>query len=202
MCWNIYGCQNTFDCMRATNCQGSACFERCRGSDYPPVAFAIAEALWACYNGGGCTGCTNNTTPPVSLACTGPSGTSQCLGYVDANVDIGPCCTDTAMIPSAPPVGPDPLVPDSNPCGLQLNRYWGNARACEPRSQANPPRYGALETCPNGTFYGAPYFGALLKGCCRGADHSCGYFDDVTGLGCLSANVFGQSPQPCPGTIY
>ena len=204
MCFETPGCQPTFDCMRTTHCQGSACLERCRGSDYAPEAFAFAEALWACYKGARCS-CSDAAPPAV--ACPGSQGVIQCQGYVgtsipsgtgsSTSISIAACCPSSTVLALQMPGGT--TTPDDNPCGLDLSRYYPGARACEPRAQSNPARYEQLETCPDTSVPGAPYNGALLKGCCRGADHTCGYFDDITGLGCLSAGVFGQSIQLCAG---
>jgi hypothetical protein len=196
MCWDTPGCTQTFDCMRSTNCKGRGCLDRCRSSGYPPESFAIAEALWACYKGSG-AGC--DTPPPDPIQCTTPAGMAECAGYVGINVTLYPCCNEQVNI-YAQTTGVEQNVPDDNPCGLELYRYYRDARSCEPRTQQNPPRFDLLETCPDAVPPGAPYYGAILQGCCRGADHTCGYFDDITGLGCLSASVFGDTPQPCPTT--
>jgi hypothetical protein len=87
------------------------------------------------------------------------------------------------------------LIDSTNPCGLHLQAFIRGARGCEPRAQPSPPRFA--ERCPDGTVAEPPYSGAVLKGCCR-EDGMCGYFDDVTGLGCLSAPTFGASEQSCP----
>jgi hypothetical protein len=79
-----------------------------------------------------------------------------------------------------------------------MSTEYPGARACEPIAQTSPPRYSALETCPDTIGAKPPYNGAILKGCCRGADNTCGYYDDITGLGCLSAGVFGDTVQACP----
>lgn len=207
MCFETPGCEQTFDCMRSTSCQGSVCLARCRGSDYAPEAFAFAEALWACYKGARCS-CSDEV--PRVVDCPGPQGSVQCQGYVGTSITLGSgtggtgtttsiaiaaCCPDSAVLALQTPGGT--TTPDDKPCGLDIRGYYRNARACEPRAQSNPPRYGQLETCPDKTVPGAPYNGALLEGCCRGADHTCGYFDDITGLGCLSAGVFGDSIQLC-----
>jgi hypothetical protein len=54
-----------------------------------------------------------------------------------------------------------------------------------------------LESCPALTIFEPPYNGAKLEGCCNSAANSCGYYVDITGLGCLSAAVFGVAPQGC-----
>lgn len=193
MCLDIVGCQETFDCMRATQCQGSACLERCRGSDYAPEAFAYAEALWACHRGSDC-GC--GTPPPPAIACPTAQGAVQCEPYA-GNVGIQACCSAAPSAATAPAAAEQALVDTSSPCGLQLSVFVRGARSCEPRTQRNLPRYAPLETCPDGTVANAPYSGALLKGCCR-EDGTCGYYDDITGLGCLSSTVFGRGALPCP----
>jgi hypothetical protein len=197
MCLDSDGCQPTFDCMRATSCQGSACLERCRGSDLPPEAFAYAEALWACYQGSPCQNCTPPGMAPV-IQCPGLQGSVDCAGFTDTNVTLPACCSSSTIVSLPQPVGrTTQSTPDDNPCGLDVSAFSRQARACEPRAQSNPPRYKLLETCPSRHIPAAPYNGALLQGCCRGADHSCGYFDDIAGLGCLSASIFGDTVQGC-----
>jgi hypothetical protein len=181
--------------MRSSNCKGRECLDRCRGSDYPPEAFTFAEALYACNKGAGC-GC--NESPPDSIECPTPSGNVQCDGYLGVNISLYPCCSDTTYIYAQTTGAVGANVPDSNACGLELKSSYRNARDCEPRAQQSPPRFELLETCNDTVISGPPYYGAVLKGCCRGADHTCGYFDDITGLGCLSASVFGETPQDCP----
>jgi hypothetical protein len=195
------GCQQTFDCMRATGCQGSACLERCGGSDSSAPAFAYAEALWACYQGSTCQNCAPTTLTPVTQ-CPTSQGSVECKGFVGINVNLPPCCSSTILVPTELPAGgATPTTPDDNPCGLDISAVSRQGRACEPRAQQNPPRYKLLETCPSRSIAPPPYNGALLQGCCRGADHSCGYFDDITGLGCLSTGIFGDSVRPCPDNL-
>lgn len=197
MCFDTYGCQQTFDCMRSTGCQGSTCLERCRGSDFPPEAFAYAESLWACYKGSQCQNCTKPDMAPV-IQCPGLGGTVDCHGFVGTNFDLPPCCPGPVLLPFQEPVGvTTQSTPDDNPCGLDISNLSRQARACEPRAQSNTPRHQLLETCPSTHIAAAPYNGALLQGCCRGADHTCGYFDDIAGLGCLSASIFGDTVQAC-----
>jgi hypothetical protein len=194
MCKETPGCEPTFACMRATNCQGSACSARCRSSDYGPEAFAFAEALWACYKGARCS-CADNAPPAVD--CPGAAGDVSCQAYAGTDISLPACCPSTLIL-TLRGIGTEPTTPDDNPCGLDMSRQYQDARGCEPLAQSNPPRYEMLETCPDAVIASAPYDGALLLGCCRGADHTCGYFDDVTGLGCLSSNVFGIPSQLCP----
>lgn len=193
MCLDTLGCKETFDCMRATECKGSTCLQRCRGSDYPPEAFAYAEALWACHRGSAC-GCGASSLP--SVACPSLQGELQCEPYVGV-VEISACCTSAAEMGTEPVGAEQELLDSTNPCGLELGSFVRSARPCEPRTQAHPPRYEVLETCPDGAITGPPYSGALLRGCCR-EDRTCGYYDDVTGLGCLSTTTFGQAALACP----
>jgi hypothetical protein len=201
MCFSSEGCRETFDCMRATGCRGGACLERCRGSDFPVEAFAYAEALWACYQGSQCQGCTAGAAQVVT--CPTGQGAAQCQGFLgnstnpDVDPNLSPCCSSGIGIPLTEPIAG---TPDSNPCGLDLSSVYRQARACEPREQSNPPRAEQTETCPGAHIKAAPYNGALLRGCCRGADQTCGYFDDITGLGCLSAGIFDAPVQPCPSS--
>jgi len=195
MCKEVQGCAPTFDCMRSTKCQGSACLERCRSSNYAPEAFAFAEALWACYKGASC-GC--NFDQPPAVVCPSTQGEIRCTAYVGPDISFAPCCPSTVVLPLMDPGGTT-TTGDDNPCGLDITRYYPSARICEPLQQSNPPRYKLLETCPDRVASNPPYNGALLKGCCRGADHTCGYYDDISGLGCLSASVFGDPTQLCGG---
>jgi hypothetical protein len=195
MCMSTRGCQQTLDCMRATGCQGSACYARCRGDDFPPEALVYAEALWACYQGSQCDNCNTETAPVIQ--CPSSQGiTTQCPGFYGVHAKLPACCPSPITIPLQEP-GATTSTPDDKPCGLDISSVSLQARACEPRAQSNSPRYGLLENCPDTHIPAAPYNGALLKGCCRGADHTCGYFDDVTGLGCLSASIFGDALQSC-----
>ncbi|MEY4545949.1 MAG: hypothetical protein RL685_2144 [Pseudomonadota bacterium] len=191
MCLETVGCQQTFDCMRATSCEGSACLERCRNGDYGPQAFVFAEALWACYRGNACD-C--GIEPPASATCSTLQGDVQCDPFVGSGT-LQACCS-ASNTAGATLSAEQSLVDTTNPCGLELQVYLRDARACEPRTQPNLPRFELLETCPDRTIASAPYSGALLQGCCR-EDHTCGYFDDITGLGCLSAGVFGQPSTAC-----
>jgi hypothetical protein len=108
-------------------------------------------------------------------------------------VAIQACCSSANTTePVSAELG---LVDGTSPCGLQLNAFVRGASACEPRDQPSPPRFA--ERCPDGAFSEQPYSGAVLKGCCR-EDGMCGFFDDVTGLGCLSPKIFGHGESSCP----
>ncbi|MEY2934528.1 MAG: hypothetical protein RL033_5277 [Pseudomonadota bacterium] len=191
VCLDQPGCKSIFDCMRNTECHGTACSERC-GTGTTPEDFAVAEALWACYHGAQCT-CSGE--PPI-VSCPGTQGNVDCAGYQSSSATLLACCPEqpAASGEQVETVG----IPDSDPCGLELSRYFRSARACEPRNQANPSRFAVLETCPELPVGGVVYNGATLRGCCRAADGMCGYYDDVTGLGCLDAGIFGMAPEPCP----
>jgi hypothetical protein len=195
-CKDTERCEAMFQCMRSTGCQGRACLERCRDSAATPESFAYAEALWACYQGSGCgTNCSTNPPPP-SVECPTIEGSARCQGFVGVGVSFEACCPSVIIYPLLDP-GSTSTGGDDNACGLVMSGEY-DARLCEPLAQTNPPRYEALETCPGRIAPDAPYNGALLKGCCRGSDNTCGYYDDITGLGCLSAGVFGDAVQTCP----
>jgi hypothetical protein len=81
-------------------------------------------------------------------------------------------------------------------CGLLLESYFAGAPGCTPRNQPNAPR-ALLESCPALVVGAPPYHGAKLFGCCRAADNLCGHWDDVTGLGCLGSESFGQRSRAC-----
>lgn len=184
LCQETYGCPDIFECMRSTGCHGGTCFERCGAGDakvQAAEAFGVAEALWACSQGAGCS-CTDPN--PTTIACD----QTECSAYVRAGDTLDACCVTTA-------VG---AVGASNACGLILDRYFPMASGCIPLGQQNAPRLVLLEPCPSLTGpTGFPYNGAALKGCCRAADAQCGYFDDITGLGCLDAGTFGVTPKSC-----
>ncbi len=84
-------------------------------------------------------------------------------------------------------------------CGLYLDSYYYPfGPGCVVKGQLNPPRETGLEVCPYRLAPGPVYNGAKLKGCCR-SDGLCGYFDDITGLGCLDTYIFDgvSSTQYC-----
>ena len=196
-CKDTAGCEGMFQCMRSTGCQGRDCLERCRDSGAAPESFAYAEALWACYQGSGCgTSCSNNIPPPP-VECPTTEGSVQCSGYVGVGASFPACCPGVIIYALLDP-GSTTTGGDDNPCGLDIGSSYPGARFCEPLAQTNPPRYSELETCPNTIISDPPYNGAVLKGCCRGADNTCGYYDDIMKLGCLSAGVFGETAQSCP----
>jgi hypothetical protein len=76
--------------------------------------------------------------------------------------------------------------------------YYPYAPGCVVTGQPNPPRETVLEGCPSRLAPGPVYNGAKLKGCCR-SNGVCGYWDDITGLGCLDAYIFDgvSSTQSC-----
>lgn len=190
------GCMDMFQCMRSTNCQGNGCLERCRESGTEPESFATAEALWACYQGSGCgTSCAANQVPSPTVDCPTTQGSVTCSGYDGVRVSFPACCPNVIIYALLDP-GSTMTGGDDNPCGLDITSQYPNARICEPLAQTNPPRSG--EACPDRIVVEPPYNGALLTGCCRGADNTCGYYDDITKLGCLSAGVFGDTVQACP----
>ncbi len=189
-CEQVDGCPAIFECMRVTGCRGSECAERCvdaRDQSSTTDAFAIAEALWACDQGAGCS-CDEQT--PVTRVC----GAVECSSYVTDDVTLDACCLDEAGLePAAQQAG------GGDGCGLDLTRQFRNAPACMPMNQPNPPPILGflLGDCPQGRVAEAPYHNAALKGCCR-KDGACGYWDDITGLGCIDSSVFdGVLSSPC-----
>jgi len=184
LCQETRGCQPVFECMRATQCQGSACRERCGDAapdDSAPLAFDAAEALWACHQASSCK-CENTAPPPVT-SCPGPDGETVCNAFQSGDLSFAACCPGAASA-----------------CGLDLRRYFPGASACEPLGQGNQHRV-LLESCPDRTIAEAPYNGAKLAGCCHAGDSVCGVFDDVTGLGCLRSTVFGIQAEGCGGLL-
>jgi hypothetical protein len=169
--------------MVATNCQGSGCQERCgsvASGTSGSAAFDVAEALWACHQANACQ-CEAGPAP-VTL-CPGPDGEVMCADYEGTGATFAACCPATSGTQA------------SSSCGLDLRRQFQNARSCEPRDQGRGPRL--LEGCPARTIAEAPYNGVKLSGCCHQEDSTCGVYDDITGLGCLSSSVFGIQPAGC-----
>ena len=197
LCQETVGCTPIFECMRSTNCHGSECRERCsqaNAGNSAAEAFDVAESLWSCHQGNQCT-CTT-TTPPVTLTCIGDNGAVECAGYVGSDISIEACCPVPILTTKA---GGAASLGDAS-CGLAMQRYLPGAQACEPKAQPRDP--ALLLGCQSAAFATPPYNGATLQGCCHEADSTCGYYDDVTGLGCLSASAFGIGPgEPC-GIIY
>jgi hypothetical protein len=164
--------------MRATQCQGSACRDRCGDaapSDSAPLAFDAAEALWACHQANSCE-CENTQQPPVT-SCSGPDGETVCNAFQSGDLSFAACCPNPAGTTTA-----QAGSSNSSACGLDLRRSFNGASACEPLAEA-------------------PYNGAKLAGCCHAGDSVCGVFDDVTGLGCLRSTVFGIQAEGCGGLL-
>jgi hypothetical protein len=186
-CQEVPGCSSIFACMRATECSGSGCAQRCGADQSGSDAFAVAEALWACDRGAGCS-C--DEQGPISVVC----GEFECSSYQTNEVTFDACCAGDSggVEPAAQQVG------GFGECGLDLRRYFENAPECMPMNQPNPPPILAiLDRCANGRVDEPPYNGATLKGCCR-SDGVCGYWDDITGLGCIDSSVFdGVTPPSC-----
>lgn len=184
LCQETQGCSAVFSCLVETDCKGSACRERCvsaaSGSGSGEAAFDAAEALWACHQANACQ-CEVEPAPVV--LCPGPAGDVECADYAGSGGALAACC------PAASGVAP------GSACGLGLQGYFPNARSCEPRDQGRRPRL--LESCPARTILEPPYNGVRLSGCCNQADATCGVYDDITGLGCLSSSVFGIPPSGC-----
>jgi hypothetical protein len=143
-------------------------------------AFAIAEALWACDQGAGCS-C--DEQGPATVVC----GSVECSSYETDEVTFDACCPDgTAVVPAT-----QQAAGGADGCGLDITGQFRNAPACMPMNQPNPPPILSflLGDCPQGRVEAAPYHNAALKGCCR-KDGACGYWDDITGLGCIDSSVF------------
>jgi hypothetical protein len=188
LCQETRGCSTVFECMRATNCQGSGCLERCGGaapSDSAPLAFDAAEALWACHQASSCQ-CENTPQEPV-ISCPGSNGETECNAFQSGDLSFAACC-------------PGASASTSSACGLELRRHFPGASECEPLGQGNQHRI-LLESCPARTIAEAPYNGAKLAGCCHAGDSVCGVFDDVTGLGCVRSTVFGIQAEGCGGLL-
>ncbi|MEY2934785.1 MAG: hypothetical protein RL033_5534 [Pseudomonadota bacterium] len=187
LCQETQGCPAVFSCLVATNCQGSACQERCggvaSGGGSGSEAFDVAEALWACHQANSCQ-CEAGPAPVT--VCPGPDGDVECANYEG---------TDGASVAACCPTSVGTGNGEGSACGLDLQRYFQNARSCEPRDQGKRPRL--LEGCSDRTIFEPPYNGVKLSGCCHQADNTCGVYDDIMGLGCLSSSVFGIQPAGC-----
>lgn len=182
LCEETSGCPAIFDCMRTSECHGSTCSERCASASpsAAPEAFDIAELLWACVQAAGCS-CDPSTELPVTC------GTTDCQPYVGSNATLPACCATSSSASEE----------TSGACGLDLSAHFPAATACVPLGQQNPPRE-VLESCTESlTILDAPYNGATLPGCCRAADSVCGYWDEITGLGCVAPGIFNQPSQRC-----
>lgn len=197
LCQETAGCPGVFECMRATRCQGSECLERCGslpGQAGVDAAFPAAEALWACDQGARCS-CEPQSAPPVQC------GAETCSAFATDDVVFDACCPVDGGIVEGPPVQTAAAGTGSTEsCGLFLGRSFPYATSCLPLNQPNEPPVlpGLLTGCPSGRIDDAPYHGALLQPCCRAKDNLCGYWDDITGLGCVDAAVFhGVSGPPC-----
>jgi hypothetical protein len=201
LCNETSGCPEIFACMRSTGCQGSACRERCAdaatSAQVAADAFDVAESLWACDQGNACS-CEGNE-PPSPAECLDPQGSAlDCTPYVGNDITIQACCPNeavaqTATSDTASGGGSGSVAT----CGLALGAHFPIAAACEPLGQTRKPRIFLLESCPDLKVSDPPYNGAKLRGCCRDADQSCGVYDDVTGLGCLRAEIFGAAGASC-----
>jgi hypothetical protein len=165
LCKDTQGCYGILTCMRDSDCQGPDCFAQCGGSQaVNSAAFAAAEALWACSQGQGCT-CDSD-----------PFCAEQCTPFEQNGVTIEACCVDD----------------EPAPCGLSTRKYFPRGPACVLLDQPNRPDASA-DTCPSRSAPSAePYGGACFEGC-RREDGSCGYWDHITGLGCLDPDMFASS---------
>jgi hypothetical protein len=136
------------------------------------AALGIVEALQQCRSAAAC--------PCAGMPKTVTCGGNVCEGYQPPppNPIADPCCggmqNAQCGLDPAPLFGPDTTV------------------ACLPLNQPGPP----TPACPSYAPDQPPYNGATLEGCCRPMDGTCGYADDVTGLGCIPAGLFGISNPP------
>jgi len=184
LCEETHDCPAVFDCLRATRCQGGDCRTRCGNVSSASGAFDVAEALWACNQANACE-CENQPDP--TQRCPGPDGDVACADYRGIDVQFDACCPSNSGPGSAG---------STSACGLDLRSQFRKASECEPLGQGNAPRL-LLESCPGRIISDPPYNGVKLSGCCHAADSTCGVFDDVTGLGCLSSTVFGIEAEAC-----
>ncbi len=191
LCEETFGCMGIFECMRSSACIGSACAERCAATGQEAAeAFGVAEALWACTQAAACT-CSNEQDPdPVTVVC----GTTECSNFVGTNGTFDPCCPGDVRAEQSGGAAQIPV--EEGACGLSIATYYPEQN-CLPLGQPNPPYQDVL--CPDSRISGAVYNGATLEGCCRAADAVCGYWDDITGLGCVHpSSFFGDvSLQSC-----
>jgi hypothetical protein len=165
LCKDTPGCHGLFNCMRTFDCQGPDCFEQCGGGQEDELMFGAAEALWACTQGQSCT-CDSD-----------PLCAEQCADFSSDGVTIEACCVEGAP---------------TRTCGLLTRKYFPSGPECLALNQPSPPDKSS-EDCPSHAApRGEPYDGACFEGC-RRADGSCGYFDDITGLGCLDPDMFTDS---------
>ena len=124
-------------------------------------------------------------------------GAVECGSFETNEVSFDACCPED--FGGVEPVGQGtaPVAAGVGGCGLNLQRHFQNAPSCMPKNQPNEPPILPLFGCPEGRVAAAPYNNARLKGCCR-ADQVCGYWDDITGLGCIDSSVFeGVASAPC-----
>jgi hypothetical protein len=162
LCQDTPGCDGLFECMRTFDCQGPDCLERCGGGqEDQSLMFAAAEALWACSQGQSCT-------------CSNPQCAAECPDFSGDGVTIEACCVDGAVAPT---------------CGLLTRKYFPRGPECVALNQPSEPDESS-EDCPSHAApRGEPYEGACFEGC-RRQDGGCGYWDHITGLGCLDPDMF------------
>jgi len=187
LCQETSGCRTAFECMRATGCKGSACAVRCGDGGSQTIsgdAFGAAEALWACDQAAACS-CDDQGSTTVDC------GGIQCNAYAASNVSFDACCPSEFIGVEQAVQGTAQGAGGVDGCGLNLQQYFTNAPACIPMNQPNPPPIlsGLLTGCPQGRVAAPPYNNATLSPCCRD-DGACGYWDDITGLGCVDSAVF------------
>lgn len=185
-CLETDGCATLAQCLRVTGCEGQDCDQdvNCAaqldvGGGVDGDAFRYAQALQACRVEKDCP-CDGSDASDLPKTCA----TRQCPAY-DGDLDddsspvLGACC-----------------FPYNNQlyCGLATGAVLHTN--CEPLGQN-----GVVNAeCPEfETQDGFPYFGTPLPGCCR-ENNTCGFMDQVTGLGCLptrSVDGIATTPRNC-----
>jgi hypothetical protein len=171
LCITLQGCSEALRCIESTGCTSlpdCALPERCGAElgGIAPEVLGVIEALQSCRMESACP-CAG--TPP-SVECGGIT----CQGYQPPPPDpiAAPCCGGM----------------NGDLCGLDPEPLFGPGQvmACVPLNQPGPPD----ADCPTFAPGQRPYNGTTLEGCCR-MDDTCGLQDDITGLGCVSPDLFG-----------
>lgn len=170
LCKDTPGCYAIAACLRDRDCRDPSCAQDCAGGEPANgLAFAVAEALFACSQGQGCTCAYAGACEP------------ECEPLLADGVLLEGCC-----------------VAETGTCGLAVRPLFPRAAACEPRAQAGELTLSGAACPPRRAPLAPPYLGACLEGC-RRPDDSCGSFDDIAGLGCVSPGIFSLLPTPSCG---
>ena len=161
-------CIETTQCVTLSDCSRT---ETCQTemNVLDPASLGIVEALAECRVTAPC-GC---VTGPATIQCGG----SICSAYQPPPPDpiAAPCCAGGGTA-----------------CGLDPERLFGSVMVdCVELGQPGVPH----ASCPAHEPPQPPYDGTSLPGCCR-PDGSCGLQDDITGLGCIEASLFGIESTP------